>query len=183
MGRIFSHCVWQPKTIAGAFKVARHNNSVAAPFIFESRCAYFMGACLSLCDVSQKSVRGISRYPGICKKGIHYAWTEDWTLRRQICYFLDISGKVLSLIRFANDPYTLYNRLNVSILGRFRKARNRVNRGKTQCWALFVISKATFTKTAITPKFHDRFPLKNFSVAIDQCAIKCPIFFVRIETF
>ena len=114
---------------------------------------------------------------------MNYAWTEDWTLRRQICYFLDISGKVLSLIRFANDPYTLYNRLNVSILGRFRKARNRVNRGKTQCWALFVISKATFTKTAIKPKFHDRFPLKNFSAAIDQCAIKCPIFLLRIETF
>ena len=26
----------------------------------------------------------------------------------------DVSGKVLSLIRFANDPYTLYNRLNAS---------------------------------------------------------------------
>ena len=69
MGRIFSHCVWQPKTIAGAFKVARHNNSVATPFIFESRGAYFMGACLPLCEVSQKSVRGISRYRGISKKG------------------------------------------------------------------------------------------------------------------
>ena len=33
---------------------------------------------------------------------------------RQICYFLDVSGKVLSLTRFANDPYTLYNRLNAS---------------------------------------------------------------------
>ena len=51
----------------------------------------------------------------------------------QFCSFLDISGKFLSLIRFANDPYTLYNRLNVSRLGRFRKARNRMNRGKTQC--------------------------------------------------
>ena len=27
--------------------------------------------------------------------------------RRQICHFLDVSGKVLSLINFANDPYTL----------------------------------------------------------------------------
>ena len=78
MGRIFSHCVWQPKTIAGAFRVARHNNSVAAPFIFESHCAYFMGACLSLCDVSQKSVRGISRYPGICKEG--YTLCMNWRL-------------------------------------------------------------------------------------------------------
>ena len=78
MGRIFSHCVWQPKTIAGAFKVTRHNNSVAAPFIFESHSAYFMGACLSLCDVSQKSVRGISRYPGISKKG--YKLCMNWRL-------------------------------------------------------------------------------------------------------
>ena len=32
----------------------------------------------------------------------------------QFCSFLDISGKFLSLIRFANDPYTLYNRRNAS---------------------------------------------------------------------
>ena len=41
------------------------------------------------------------------KKGINYASTEDWTLCRQICYLLDVPEKVLSLIRFANDPYTL----------------------------------------------------------------------------
>ena len=76
---------------------------------------------------------------------------------RQICYFLDVSGKVLPLIRFANDPYTLYNRLNASRCARFRKIRKHVNRGKTQCSALFVIFKATFTKTAVKPKFDDRF--------------------------
>ena len=48
----------------------------------------------------------------VLKKGINYAWTEDWTLCRQICYFLDVSGKVLSLIRLANDPYTLSESLN-----------------------------------------------------------------------
>ena len=29
--------------------------------------------------------------------------------------------------------------------------------GKTQCWALFIITEATFTKTAIKAKFVDRF--------------------------
>ena len=180
MGRIFSHCVWQPKTIANAFKVARYNNFVATPFIFKSRCAYF--GCLPSLIRSFTEICKSEEFRDILellKKGINYAWTEDWNLRRQICYFLDISGKVLSLIRFANDPYTLYNRLNISRLGRFRKARNHVNRGKTQCWALFVTAKAAFTKTAVKPKFDDRFPLKNFSAAIDHCAIKCPIFFVH----
>ena len=32
---------------------------------------------------------------------------------------LDVFGKVISLIRFANDPYTLYNQLNPSRLARF----------------------------------------------------------------
>ena len=41
------------------------------------------------------------------KKGINCACTEDWTKCRQICYFLDVSEKVLSLIGFGNDPYTL----------------------------------------------------------------------------
>ena len=35
-----------------------------------------------------------------------------------------------------------------------------------------VISKATFTKTAIKPKFPNKFSLKNFSAAIHQCTIK-----------
>ena len=52
----------------------------------------------------------------------------------------------LSLIRFVNDPYTLYNRLNVSRLARFRKTQKLVNQGKMQCWALLVISKATNLK-------------------------------------
>ena len=46
----------------------------------------------------------------------------------------------------------------------------------------FVISKAAFTKTAINPKFVDRFSLKNFSTAIDQCNIKSPNF-VSTENF
>ena len=44
------------------------------------------------------------------------------------------------------------------------------------------MSKATFTKTAIQPKFVDRFSLKNFSAAIDHCTIKSSNF-VPIENF
>ena len=42
----------------------------------------------------------------------------------QFCSFLDISGTFLSLVRFANDPYTLYNRRNVSHLRDFEKHEN-----------------------------------------------------------
>ena len=64
----------------------------------------------------------------------------------------------------------------------FEKLENIMNQGKTQCWALFVISKATFRKTAIKPKCVDRFSLKIFSVTINQCSIKPPNF-VSIEIF
>ena len=53
---------------------------------------------------------------------------------------------------------------------------------KQRCGALFVISKATFTKTASKPKFVDRFSFKKFSAAIDQCSLKSPNF-VSIENF
>ena len=48
------------------------------------------------------------------KKSINHAWTKDWTLSicRQICYSLDVSGKISPLIRFANYPYTFYNQVN-----------------------------------------------------------------------
>ena len=46
--------------------------------------------------------------------------------------------------------YTFYSRINASRLVRFWKTRRHVNKGKTQCWALFVISKATFTKQGLT---------------------------------
>ena len=45
---------------------------------------------------------------------------EVCTSCRQICYFLDVSEKVLYLFCFANDPYTLYKPLNASTLERFQ---------------------------------------------------------------
>ena len=48
--------------------------------------------------------------------------------------------------------------------------------------ALYLISRTTFTKSAINPKFVDRFSLENISAAIDQCTTKSPNF-VSIENF
>ena len=41
--------------------------------------------------------------------------------------------KVLSLIRFANDPQTLQKPLNASTLARFQNTRKLMKQGKTQC--------------------------------------------------
>ena len=72
--------------------------------------------------------------------------------------------------------------LNASSLARFRNTRKRMNQGETQCWALFVISKATYTKTAIKTKLVDRF-FKNFFITLtDHYTINSPNF-VSIENF
>ena len=101
----------------------------------------------------------------------------NWRL--EFANFRMIKEKVLSLTHYANDPFTFYNQLNASRLAQIQKRRKRVNLGKMQCRALFVIFKATFTKTAIKPKFDDRFSLK---ISVIQCTIKCPIF-MFIVTF
>ena len=87
---------------------------------------YTLGACLLLCEVSQKSIRGISRYLGISTKRVQitHEHAEDWTECRQACYFFDVSRVSLLLIQLVIDPHTLYNRLNTSRLARFRKNRN-----------------------------------------------------------
>ena len=55
----------------------------------------------------------------------------------------------------------------------------RMNQGKTQCWALFVISKATFSKTAIKKK-------KNWPIAYLKhfhCALLNPRISCRLKTW
>ena len=82
------------------------------------------------------------------------ACTEDRTQCRQICYFLDVSEKGFITYSFSKWPlYTLETaeRKYTYAISKHMKT------GKTQCWALFVISEATFTKTAIKAKFVDRF--------------------------
>ena len=134
-----------------------------------------MGACLSLCEVSQKSMKGISRYLRTSKKGINYE-LKTGLFADDLLLFRCFRKGFIAHWRFPNDPYTLYDWVNASRLQRFRKTRKHMNRGKTRSWAIFVISKATFTKTVIEPKFDDRLFLKNFSAAIDQCTIYSPIF-------
>ena len=127
---------------------------------FSLFAAHTLGACLPLCEVPQQISWNFLKMHLLCMN-----WRLDFMQTNWL--FFDVSGKVLSLIRFANDPYTRLNRINASRFAPFRKTRKHVNRGQTQCWALFVISKATFTKTAIKPNLDDRFSLKNFDAAID----------------
>ena len=106
-------------------------------------------------------------------------WRLNLILKKLL--LLDASEKFLSLIHFVKDTQKLYNRLKASRLARFLKTRKHVNQGKTQCWALFVISKATFTKTAIKPKFVDRFSVKKFSAKIAQEANGCLLWFLYLH--
>ena len=57
---------------------------------------YTLIACLLLCEVSQKSMRKISRYLGICK-GIYLPVCVNY-FPIKVFYFLDVSGKFLPLI-------------------------------------------------------------------------------------
>ena len=108
------------------------------------------------------------------KKGWNYAWTKDWDL-----LLLGWLRKGFITHSFCKWPFYTLQSAKPMWLARIRKRWKSVNLGKTQCWALFVISKATFTKTAIKPKFDDRFSLK---ISVIQCTIKCPIF-MFIVTF
>ena len=158
-----------------------------------------LGVCLLLCEVSQKSIRGISRYLGISTKRCELCMNLRLELIQTNLLFFGCFRKVLShthlacvagvwkgregkgsfgkgsfkfernatdvvsrpnslplpfptpatqaTTHFVNDLYTLYNRLNA--ISRFRKKHENMWISQTQCWTLFVISKATFTKTAI----------------------------------
>ena len=79
---------------------------------------------------------------------------------------LGVSSGVILCLMLDILPHTLYNRLNASRLPRFQKTREHVNQGKRN--PLFVVSNAIFTKTAIKPKFVDRFSLKNVNAAISE---------------
>ena len=51
-------------------------------------------------------------------------------MQTSFCYSLNVFETSISLVRFVNDPHTLYNRLIESKLVRYRKTRKRVNQGK-----------------------------------------------------
>ena len=79
--------------------VLARNRISAAPcsaFSFEMLYAtYSLDECLLLCEISKKTIMGISRYLGIFhKKGINYACPEVCASCRKICYFWDVSEKI-----------------------------------------------------------------------------------------
>ena len=100
-------------------------------------------------------------------KAIIRAYTEHWTLCKQICCLLDVSETFLQLILSTNVPCTFSKALEVGRLTRFRTTGTYMRQGETQCWALIAICKSTFTKTTIKSKFVDRVLLKVFRSAID----------------
>ena len=100
-------------------------------------------------------------------KAIIYAYSEYWTLCKQICCLLDVSGKFLPLILSTIVPCTFSKPLAAGRLKRFRTRGKHMRQGETQCWALIAICKSTFTKTTIKSKFVDRVLLKVFRGVTD----------------
>ena len=74
-----------------------------------------------------------------------------------------VSEKFLSLIRFANDLYTLYNQLNASRLARFWKKRENMNQLRV-CY-VNLLSHKIFCFIALpspnTKKNHPKWDLGN----------------------
>ena len=130
--------------------------------------------CLS---VRPKSVRGILRYLGISTKRVYIMHELKAGLNADKFATFERFPKRFyhSFVLQMTLVYTFYNRLNASRLRRFWKKHENMWISKTQCWALFRFSKGTFTKTAIKPKFVDRFSLKNWSVYYKIPRITCPL--------
>ena len=61
--------------------------------------------------------------------------------------------------------------LNASTLARFQNTWKRMNQGKTQCWDLFVICKATFSIKAIKKNSSIAF-WKHFHYLLVSCRLK-----------
>ena len=126
---------------------------------FRNAWRYLYFGCLS--SVVRSFTRIYERnsgYLGISTKRTWIMHELKTGLNADKCATFGMFPKSFFTHSFCKCPHTLYNRLNTSRLARFRKTWKHVNPGKTQC--LFV----------------DRFSLKNFSAAIDQCTIKSPKF-------
>ena len=106
---------------------------------------YTLGAGLLL--------REISKYLGIFPKGHKLCMNWRLDLMQTNLLLFGCFRKIFITHSFYKWPsYKLYNRLKSSTrLVWFRKPQKRVNEGKKQCWAFFLSSRATFTKTAIKP--------------------------------
>ena len=120
--------------------------------------------CLS---VRPKSVRGILRYLGISTKRVYimhelkaglnadkFATFERFPKRFYHSFVLQMTLVIHSTTGWSQVDLDAFE----------KKIHENMWISKTQCWALFRFSTATFTKTAIKPKFVDTFSLKNWSV-------------------
>ena len=94
--------------------LALNRISALIGIFFGNALRYVYFGCLSSIErrLTKMCMRNFEVSLNFYNKGINYALTED---------FLDASEKFLSLIRFANDLYILYNQLNAIRLARFRK--------------------------------------------------------------
>ena len=99
-------------------------------------------------EVSQKSIRGIRDILQVLQK--EFKLCMHWRLDLIQTNFLLFGRFRKGFITHSFCKWPLYTRkpLNASTLVRFQNTWKRMNQGKTQCWALFVISKATFSETA-----------------------------------
>ena len=103
---------------------------------------YTLVTCRLLCEVSQKSVRGISRYLGNSKK--RYALCINWRLDLMQTNLLLFGCFRKVFITHSFCKWPLYTLQPASRLERFRNWHENVWISKLQRWALFVISKKVF---------------------------------------
>ena len=90
----------------------RHNKSNFCPYgnfeSFWNALRYnFFGYLSSVVRSFTKSCkRNFEISWNFYEKEVNYAWTEGWTWYKEICCLSEVSGRFLSLIRFANDLYS-----------------------------------------------------------------------------
>ena len=117
--------------------LALNRISALSGFFFWNALRYqFMDKCLLLCEVSQKSIRRVSRYLGISINMIKvYNLCMHWRLDLMQTNLLLFGcfRKDFITLRFANDPYTLQKPLNASTPTRFRNIWKHMNQGEKQC--------------------------------------------------
>lgn len=79
----------------------------------------------TLCEVSQKSTRGILRYYGISTSRLCFMGELSWSLCKQICSFLDVSGKCLPLILFECISFSM---IRVHVIPRTKESKKKKSR-------------------------------------------------------
>ena len=144
----------------------RHNglalNRISALFgiFFWNALRYVFFAWMSFAVRSFKKIyhRNFEVSWNFYKEGINYACTGLDLMQINLLLFGCYRKGLITHSFFKWPLYTLEAfKRKYSRRAWFRKTRKHMNQGITQYWALFVISKANFTKTAIKTKFVNKF--------------------------